>query len=180
VKGFSTIYGVIAEFNSEDALREAARSAREHGYRHMDAFSPLPVKGLDEILGRKGSWAPVWVFTGGLIGALTGYFMQLWGIGINFPFNVGGRALNSWPLFIPITFELMVLGGATAAVLSLFVLNGLPRLNHPVFAAPGFERATTDAFFLCVQSTDPDFDPVLVRRFFLQETSAIAVTELRR
>ena len=180
MKGFSTIYGVIAEFNSEDALREAARSAQEHGYRHMDAFSPLPVKDLDEILGRKGSWAPVWVFTGGLIGALTGYFMQLWGIGINFPFNVGGRALNSWPLFIPITFELMVLGGATAAVLSLFVLNGLPRLNHPVFAAPGFERATTDAFFLCVLSTDPDFDPVLVRRFFLQETSAITVTELRR
>jgi hypothetical protein len=62
----------------------------------------------------------------------------------------------------------------------LFVLNGLPRLNHPVFAAPGFERASTDAFFRCVLSTDPDFDPVLVRRFLLQETSAITVTELRR
>ena len=180
MKGFSTVYGVIAEYNSEDALCEAARSAREHGYRKMDAFSPLPVKGLDEILGLRPSWAPVWVFTGGLIGGLTGYFMQLWGVGINYPFDVGGRPLNSWPLFIPITFELTILGGATAAVLSLFFLNGLPRLNHPVFATPGFERTTTDTFFLCVLSTDSDFDPILVRRFFLQQTSAITVTELRR
>jgi hypothetical protein len=180
VKGHSNIYGVMAEFSSEDALREAARCARAHPYEHMDAFSPLPVKGLDDILGRTGSWAPAWVLTGGVLGGLTGYFMQLWGIGINYPFNVGGRPLNSWPLFIPITFELTILGGAIAAVLSLFVLNGLPRLNHPVFAVPGFARATTDAFFLCILSTDPDFDPVLVRRFFLQETRAIAVTELRR
>ncbi|MBV9490469.1 MAG: DUF3341 domain-containing protein [Verrucomicrobia bacterium] len=180
MKGFSRIYGVLAEYHSEDALREAARQARVHGYAHMDAFSPLPVQDLDEILGRKGSWAPAWVLTGGTLGGLTGYFMQLWSVGINYPFNVGGRPLNSWPLFIPITFELTILGGAIAAVLSLFVLNGLPRLNHPVFAAPGFERATTDAFFLCVMSTDPAFDPVLVRRFFIQETGAVQVTELRR
>ena len=180
MKGFSELYGVMAEFNSESALREAARNARKHHYEHMDAFSPLPVRGLDEILGRKGSWTPAWVLTGGLLGGLTGYFLQLWGIGINYPFNIGGRPLNSWPLFIPITFELTVLGGAVAAVLALFVLNGLPRLNHPVFAVPGFERATTDAFFLCVMSSDPYFDPVLVHRFFLHETRAVAVTELRR
>lgn len=105
--------------------------------------------------------------------------MQLWGIGINYPFNIGGRPLNSWPLYIPITFELTILGGAFAAVLSLFVLNGLPRLHHPVFSVPGFDRATTDAFFLCVLSTDPIFDPILVRSFFFRETSAINVTELR-
>lgn len=113
------------------------------------------------------------------MGGLTGYFMQLWGIGINYPFNIGGRPLNSWPLYIPITFELTILGGAFAAVLSLFVLNGLPRLHHPVFSVPGFDRATTDAFFLCVLSTDPIFDPILVRSFFFRETSAINVTELR-
>jgi hypothetical protein len=180
VKGFSRIYGVMGEFSSEDALREAARNAREHRYEQMDAFSPLPVKGLDEILGRTGSWAPAWVLTGGVFGGLTGYFLQLWGIGINYPFNVGGRPLNSWPLFIPITFELTILGGAIAAVLSLFVLNGLPRLHHPVFAVPGFERVTTDGFFLCILSTDPGFDPLLVRRFFMQETRALAVTEMRR
>ncbi|HEY0792255.1 MAG TPA: DUF3341 domain-containing protein [Chthoniobacterales bacterium] len=180
MKGFSGIYGVMGEFNSEGALREAARSAREHRYEQLDAFSPLPVEGLDEILGRTGSWAPAWVLTGGVIGGLTGYFLQFWGVGINYPFNVGGRPLDSWPLFIPITFELTILGGAVAAVLSLFVLNGLPQLHHPVFAVPGFERVTTDAFFLCILSTDPGFDPLLVRRFFMQETGAVAVTEMRR
>lgn len=135
-------------------------------------------EGMDEIFGRKGSWAPAWVLTGGVLGGLTGYLMQWWGIGINFPFNIGGRPLNSWPLYIPITFELTILGGAIAAVLSLFVLNGLPRLYHPVFGAPGFERATTDAFFLCVMSSDPIFDPILVRSFFVHDTDAVRVTEL--
>jgi ActD protein len=180
VKGFPGIYGVVGEFNSQEALCQAARRARDRGYQRIDAFSPLPVKGLDEILGRKGSWAPLWVLTGGILGGLTGYFMQLWGIGMNYPFNVGGRPLNSWPLFIPITFELTILGGAVAAVLSLFVLNGLPQLHHPVFSVPRFEHTTMDAFFLCVTSSDPIFDPLLVRTFFLHDTDAINVTELRR
>jgi ActD protein len=179
VKAFPRIYGVVAEFKSRETLLKAAQRARAHGYGSMDAFSPLPVEGLDEILGRTWSWAPAWVLAGGILGGLTGYFMQLWGIGINYPFNIGGRPLNSWPLYIPITFELTILGGAFAAVLSLFVLNGLPRLHHPVFSVPGFERATTDAFFLCVLSSDPIFDPILVRSFFFRETSAINVTELR-
>jgi hypothetical protein len=117
---------------------------------------------------------------GGLFGGLTGYFLQLWGVGVNFPFNIGGRPLNSWPLFIPITFELTILGGAIAGVLSLFFLNGLPRLNHPLFAVPGFERVTSDAFFLCVMSSDPSFDPVLVKEFFVRETGATCVIELRK
>jgi hypothetical protein len=178
MKASGAMYGILAEFDSQRALRNAAKRARVHGYSQLDAFSPQPVEGIDEILGRKGSWAPAWVLTGGILGGLTGYLMQWWGIGINFPFNVGGRPLNSWPLYIPITFELTILGGATAAVLSLLVLNGLPRLHHPVFGAPGFERATTDGFFLCVMSTDPIFDPTLVRSFFLRDTTAVNVTEL--
>jgi hypothetical protein len=180
MKAFAGVYGVIGEYSSPQALCNAAKRAREHGYREIDAFSPLAVQGLDEILGLRPSWAPAWVLVGSALGGLTGYLMQLWGVGINFPFNIGGRPLHSWPLFIPITFELTILGGATAAVLSLFVLNGLPRLHHPVFAAPGFQRATTDGFFLFVMSSDPIFDPVLVRQFFLEETDAINVTELRQ
>src|SRR5438132_8170667 len=127
MKRSGDIYGIVGEFESEQALRKAAERGRERGYKELDAFSALPLEGMNEILGRKGSWAPAWVFTGGVLGGLTGYLMQWWGIGINFPFNIGGRPLNSWPLYIPITFELTILGGAIAAVLSLFVLNGLPR-----------------------------------------------------
>jgi Protein of unknown function (DUF3341) len=180
VKKSPEVLGVLAEFDSEHALRDASISARKRQYHHLEAFTPFPVEGLDEVLGHKHSWAPVWVLTGGLLGGLTGYFLQLWGVGINFPFNIGGRPLNSWPLFIPITFEITILGAAIAGVLSLFFLNGLPRLNHPLFAVPGFERVTTDAFFLCIMSSDPSFDPLLVKEFFVRETSAIGVIELRQ
>jgi Protein of unknown function (DUF3341) len=179
MKAFPRIYGVVGEFGSKETLLEAARLARARGYKNIDAFSPLPIEELYKILGWPGSWAPLWVLTGGILGGVTGYLMQLWGIGINYPFNIGGRPLNSWPLYIPITFELTILGGASAAVLSLFVLNGLPRLHHPVFSVPGFERATTDGFFLCMMSNDPIFDPILVKTFFLRETKAIRITELR-
>ena len=180
MKESGRIYGVIGEFDSTRALCRAAERARALGYTRLDAFTSLPVEGLSEILGRKSSWAPAWVLAGSVLGGLTGYIMQWWGVGINFPFNIGGRPLNSWTLFIPITFELTVLGGAIAAVFSLFLLNGLPRLHHPVFAAPGFERATTNSFFLCVMATDPLFVPFLVRRFFRQNTDALKVTEVRQ
>ncbi len=173
-------YGIMAEFASADSLREAAESAHRRGYRCMDAYSPVPVDGLAELVGRKRSVVPAWVLTGGITGGLCGFALQLWGVGINYPFNVGGRPLNSWPLFIPITFELTILGGAFLAVLSLFFLNGLPRLHHPVFSTPGFERATTDAFFLCIEAGDPQFDPVLVSRFLAEETNAVAVSELHQ
>jgi hypothetical protein len=159
------IYGLMAEFTTPEQILEATRRAREQGYRHMDAYTPYTVEGLAEQLDLPRTRVPFVVFMGGLIGAGAGFFMQYWTMAVDYPLNVGGRPYNSWPAFIPVTFELMILVAALAALLGMFFLNGLPQPYHPVFNVPRFARASQDRFFLCIEAIDPHFDLERTREF---------------
>lgn len=152
------VYGLMAEFGSTEALLAAARSARDHGYRRLEAYTPFSVPGLPEALGLPGDRVPLFTLLGGVIGAAGGFFMQWYAAVINYPINSGGRPLDSWPAFIPATFELAVLCAALAAFGGMLALNGLPRLRHPVFDTPDFHLASRNRFFLCVRADDPLFD----------------------
>jgi hypothetical protein len=159
------IYGLMAEFESPEDLIEATRGAYDEGYRMMEAYTPFPVEGLAEALGFHRNRVPRIVLIGGVIGGLSGYFMQWYSAVISYPLNVGGRPLHSWPAFIPVTFELTVLGASLAAVVGMLAMNGLPRPHHPVFNVPGFVLASNDRFFLSIQARDPRFDPATTREF---------------
>ncbi|MBO9539954.1 DUF3341 domain-containing protein [bacterium] len=155
----------MASFETPEAVLEAARRTREAGYRCLDAFTPYPVEGLAEAIGSAQSRLPLWVLIGGLCGGLGGFGLQYFSMVHNYPYDVGGRPANSWPAFVPITFELTILAAALVAVFGMLAANGLPRPHHPVFDAPGFERATLDRFFLCVEARDPRFEKDATRRF---------------
>ena len=159
------IYGLMAEFGSHQEVLAATRSAYERGYRKMDAFAPFPVEGLAEALGRQKTAVPVIVFAAGAFGCLGGYFLQWFAMAVSYPLNIGGRPLNSWPPYIPITFELTILSAAFAAIIGMLTLNNLPLPHHPLFNVPQFERASTDKFFLCIEAEDPKFDLRETRRF---------------
>lgn len=150
--------GWMAGFASPEALCEAARRVHEAGYVRIDAFTPFPVEGLAATLGRDRTRLPLAVLAGGALGAATGFFMQWWANLYDYPLDVGGRPHNSWPSFIPVTFELGVLGAALTAFFGLLAANRLPRLHHPVFDVPGFQLASRDRFFLAVFADDPRFD----------------------
>ena len=152
------IYGVIAEFETPTELVEAARRTRAAGYRHVDAFSPYPIEELNEALAIRWTRLPILIFLGGLIGGLSGYLLLYYTSAIDYPINVGGRPFNSWPSFVPITFEMTVLFAAFSAFLGMLGRNGLPRPYHPVFNVPRFELASRDRFFLLIEATDPKFD----------------------
>jgi hypothetical protein len=173
------LYGLMAEFETAEALMAAAHRAREEGYRRMDAYSPLPVEGLAEAIGFHDRRLPVIVLIGGMVGCLGGYYLQYWCSAISYPLNIGGRPLNSWPSFIPITFEMTVLVAALSAVLGMLALNGLPMPYHPVFNSPRFALATRDRFFLCIEARDPKFDKERTRAF-LVGLKAREVTEVAR
>ena len=153
-----SIHGLMAEFLLPQEILEATKRARQAGYREMDAYSPYPVAGLAVALGLKPSWIPSVVFVGGLVGATVGFFMQYFSMAVDYPFNSGGRPYNSWPVFIPITFEVLVLVASFSAFLGMLFLNRLPRPHHPVFEVPAFARASQDRFFLCIEAVDPQFD----------------------
>ncbi len=161
----TSIYGLIAEFESPELLVEAVRRTREEGYRRFDAHSPFPDDELIEAMDLGGTLVPPPVLLGGMLGAAGGFFMMWFANVVHYPINVGGRPLNSWPAFIPITFEMTVLLAALTALGIMLVLNKLPMPYHPVFNVPDFERASTDRFFICIEAMDDNFDLVATRAF---------------
>jgi hypothetical protein len=152
------IYGLMAEFESGRALAHATRAVREAGYEKVDAYTPFPVHEVVEALGFRRTWIPLIVLIGGIVGLLAGYYLQYWITVIDYPLNVGGRPLHSWPAFIPATFETTILFAAFGAVFGMLALNGLPMPYHPVFNVPRFSESSRDGFFLVVESDDPQFD----------------------
>jgi hypothetical protein len=150
-------YGILAEFKGADALLDAARKAREAGYERVEAYSPFPVEGLAEVIGFRKNRIPAIVFIGGLLGGIGGYFMQWYSAVVSYPINSGGKPPHSWPEFIPVTFELTILCAALAGFFGLLLLNGLPRLHHPLFDVPEFDLASRNRFFLCIREDARNF-----------------------
>jgi hypothetical protein len=173
------LYGLAAMFETPEALRAAAQQAYQAGYRRMDAYSPIPIEGLAQALGHKSTKLPLIVLLGGIAGGAGGYFMQWYSMAIDYPLNIGGRPFHSWPMFIPITFELTVLSGALCGVFGMLFLNGLPRLHHPIFKAPEIERATLDRFFLCIEASDPRWSCESAR-WFLESLHPARIIEVKK
>jgi len=153
------LYGLMAEFSDPTEVVAAARKVREAGYRRIDAFSPYPLEALTEALALRHSRLPLLVLLGGVTGLVAGYGLEYWASVIEYPMNIGGKPFHSWPAFIPPAFETTILFAAVTAVLGMLALNGLPEPYHPVFNVPSFALATKDRFFICIEASDPKFDP---------------------
>ena len=158
-------YGLLAEFAEPEALLAAVRRARAAGYRKMDAYTPFPVEHLAEELGFHHTALPLIVLIGGLIGCGGGFLLQYWISAVDYPLNIGGRPLNSWPSFIPVTFELTILCAALFAVLGMLGLNGLPMPYHSLFNSPRFALASRNRFFLCIEASDKQFNREATAKF---------------
>jgi ActD protein len=166
-------YGLLAEFDSPEALTAAAKAAREVGYRRLDAFTPFPIDGLAQIL-RLPRPNISWVgLIGGFAGGGLAFLMQCY-TNYDFPLNVGGRPLYPFSAFAVVMFELTILFSALSMIFAMLWQNGLPRLNYPLFAAPNFRRASKDRFFLCVGADDNKFDKDETTGF-LQQLGAASV-----
>jgi hypothetical protein len=157
-------YGLLAEFETPEALVEATKKARAKGYRDLDALTPFPVHELFRVLRLRDNRV-LWLgLAGGIFGFCLALAMQIYP-SFDYPINIGGRPLYPWSAFMVVAFELTVLFAALTPAIGMLALNGLPRLNHPVFGAPAFRRASRDRFFLCVLATDAQFDAHKTRDF---------------
>jgi hypothetical protein len=164
----SPVYGVMAQFETPGDILHAAEKIRDMGYTRCDAFTPFPVHGLDDALRIPGSKVPWIVLAGAFAGGSGAILMQWWMSAVDYPIKIAGKPFFSIPAFVPVTFELSILLSAFAAVLGMLVLNGLPRLYHPVFKHSTFHRATDDKFFLAIESRDPKFRPETARQALIE------------
>ena len=172
-----TLYGLLAEFRTPEDLRSAAGRTSDEGYVMIEAYSPFPIHGLASAMRYEHRKLPLLVLVGGIIGGLTGFFLQYYASVIDYPLNIAGRPENSWPAFVVVTFEMTILGASLTAVFGMLALNGLPKPYHPVFHVPEFHMASQDRFFLSIQARDPKFD-LETARSFLRGLGAVKVTEV--
>jgi hypothetical protein len=173
----SSLFGIAAEFDSDVAILEAARKAIAAGYRDVEGYTPQPIVELPEILGSRRTYIAPIVGVAATCGVLGGFGMQYFANVIYFPWNIGGKPPNSWPMWIPITFECGILASAVVGVIAMLALNGLPKPYHPMFRLDAFSRASKDRFFLCIESTDPKFDVAQTRQF-LESLAPLSVMEV--
>jgi hypothetical protein len=173
-----SLYGLMAEFDDPTALVAAARRTHEQGYRQFDAFSPFPIHEIFEAMHLHDKRVPRIVLVGGLVGLMAGLGLQVWVSAFAYPLNIGGKPFLSWPMFVPVTFELTILFAALSAVFGMFILNGFPQPYHPVFNVPRFAQAASqDGFFLAIEATDPKFDREQTHQF-LQSLGAREINEV--
>jgi hypothetical protein len=174
----SELYGLMAEFDTASQLLSAAGRVYREGYRNIDAFSPVPIHGLAEAMGQNDRLLSKLVLGGGITGCLGGYGLAYWTSAIDYPLNIGGRPLHSWPAFIIPTFETTILLAAITAVVGMLALNGLPMPYHPVFNVKRFrDHASNDGLFLCIETTDPKFDKTATLQL-LQSLGAREINEV--
>ncbi len=173
------LYGLMAEFTEPEALLSSARQSYAAGYRKLSAYSPFPIEALPSALGLRPTRLPWLALIGGIIGAIGGFALQYYAAVIDYPLNIGGRPLNSWPSFVIVAFELTILGAAAAAAIGMLLRNGLPQPYHAVFNAPRFKLASQDRFFLCIEAEDSQFDLVRSHQF-LQELGPVEVVVVER
>ncbi|MCC7163018.1 MAG: DUF3341 domain-containing protein [Anaerolineae bacterium] len=171
------LYGVMAEFETPEALVKAARRVREEGYRAVDAFAPFEIEELGDVLHARNVGLPLIVLGGGVTGLVTGFALQYWTTVIDYPLDIGGRPLASWPAFVPVSFELTILFASFAALLGMLALNHLPMPYHPVFNVPRFGRASQDRFFLLIEARDRFFRHATTRKL-LEELGAYEVSDV--
>ena len=171
------LYGVMAEFDSSQDIVDAARQTMGEGFTKVEAYTPLPVEELNDIIHKTRTKLPLIILIGGLAGMAVGFALQWWASTIAYPLNVGGRPQASWPSFIVPSYELTILFAALTAAIGMIIFNGLPQPYHPVFNVERFSRASSDKFFLVIESDDPKFDQQ-GSRAFLQGLGAKGVYDV--
>jgi len=152
-----TTYAVMAEYDNGQQLLDAARQVMAQGYTRVEAYAPVPIEELNDVIHKTRTVLPRLVLAGGLTGMATGFGLQYWASVIEYPMNIGGRPLASWTTFIVPSYELTILFAALTAAIGMIVMNGLPQPYHPVFNVERFSMASSDKFFLVIEATDPRF-----------------------
>jgi mono/diheme cytochrome c family protein len=125
-------HALLATFETEAALIEAARAVDSAGHTIVDAYAPYPIDGLPALAHDEASLVGWACLIGGVLGAAGGLTFQAWTSAVSWPLDIGGKPLLAWLAFVPVAFELMVLGAAAGAGLAFLILSRLrPRWGPP-------------------------------------------------
>ncbi len=142
----------VAVFGSAPELLAAAKACRASGLDLLDAYAPFPVHGLDGLLGLRRSRLPWVTLAGGATGLSLALLFQYWATATDYPLDVGGKPWDSFPAFVPVAFEMLVLLGGLATA-AAFLLRSRLRPGPPRWLPD--PRVTDDRFVLVLRGGAP-------------------------
>jgi len=149
--------GLLAEFESAGELVAAAKKLRNEGFSKLEAFTPFPVHGIDDVLGIPKSPLPWFALAAGIVGGVSALAFQWWTNAVAYPYIISGKPMFSLPANVPVAFEVIILLAAFATFFGMLILNGLPGLSNPLLHNDKFRRATNDGFCLMVAADDESY-----------------------
>ncbi len=166
---------LLVSFSDEHGLLGAVRALRAEGRAILDVRAPYPVHGLPEAQGLAPSRLPWVTLGGGLAGLALGLLLQAWTSAVDWPLNVGGKPLFSWPAFVPVAFELVVLFAGLSTVAAFLLVD---RKRAPVPRLPAGLRATDDRFLLALPAEDASYDATALTRRMTDRFGAVGAEEV--
>jgi hypothetical protein len=142
---------VVGCFYDEQVLFPAVKAVRKEGYKIHDVYTPMPIHGLDAVMGLRDTSLHTAGFVYGIAGTTTAVSFITWVFTSDWPMNIGGKPHFSLPAWIPIIFELTVLFAAVGMVLTFCYLCQLaPFVKKDHFHL----RATDDTFVMVIECND--------------------------
>ena len=166
---------IVARFGDERRLVDAVRAVRERGLRVFDVYAPYPVHGLDEAMALRRSRLSWATLAGGCSGLVAALAFEYYASVVSWNLNVGGKPDNSTLAFIPIAFEITVLGAGLATVAAFLVRSRLGPVMRARVVDPS---ATDDRFVVALRCRQTAFDHNLVERLLFEHGAQTVAWEV--
>ncbi len=141
----------VGLFHGPDSALAAAGTLKGAGFATPELISPVPMEGVEEVLGEKKSVIKNFTFFGGLIGGMSGFLLAA-GTAVLYLHPTGGRPIITIPPFLIITYEATILFGILFTVLGFFISARLPAIRDRVYVP----EAAVDKFAVTVSCDDDE------------------------
>ena len=150
---------IYAMYEDDDVLLNGAKALVAEGVHISDVYSPMPIHGIDPVIGVEPTRLGIAAFLYGLTGTMLAAIGLRYFMITDWPMNIGGKPnftyLDNILAFIPITFEFTVLCAAHGMAITYLLKNktlpGMPAQNPD-------PRTTDDKFVLEIRTADNTMD----------------------
>ena len=141
----------VGLFHAPGSALAAAGALKGAGFAGLELMSPIPIEGVEQVLGERKYAIKHFTFFGGLIGALSGFVLAA-GTAVLYLHPTGGRPIITIPPFLIITYEMTILFGILFTVLGFFISARLPAIRERVYVP----ESAVDKFVVTVACDDDE------------------------
>ena len=139
------VSNALGLFHDPESALDAAGQLKSAGFEGLEVLSPIPIHGIDDVLGPKKSVIKRFTLFGGIFGGISGFALAA-GTAVLYLHPTGGRPIITIPPFLIITYEMTILFGILFTVLGFLISARFPAIRERVYVP----EAAVDKFVVTV------------------------------